>query len=169
MFPKIRSPHCTPTLENSKLLVGIFRPALSFLNYIRPENAFAPATKSRPRRSKELPTVARYAVVSAVAPSVTQAVSVANRLHDALCKWSDQGTGPAAVFSGLDDKGRPRTDHAHAHIFCEANGVRDIVTHITIWAPMGFDEVACLALRKLNKVRGYGGHDIRLVLHASGA
>jgi CRISPR-associated protein Csb2 len=46
--------------------------------------------------------------------------------------------------------------------------VRDIVTHITIWAPMGFDEVACLALRKLNKVRGYGGHDIRLVLHGIG-
>jgi CRISPR-associated protein Csb2 len=33
---------------------------------------------------------------------------------------------------------------------------------------MGFDEQACLALRKLNKVWGHGGHDIRLVLHGIG-
>ncbi len=144
-------------------------PGAEFVNYVRPENAFAPATKPRPRRSKALPTVARYAVVSTVAPSITQAVSVADRVHDALCKWSDQGKGRATVFTGLAEDGQPRTGHAHAHIFCEANGVRDSITHITVWATMGFDEVACLALRKLNKVWGHGGHDIRLVLHSIGS
>ena len=124
--------------------------------------------KPHPRQSKALPTVARYTVVSAVAPSIVQAVSIADRVHDALCKWSDQGKGRATVFTGLNDNGKPRTDHAHAHIFCEANGARDAVTHITIWATMGFDEAACLALRRLNKVWGHGGHDIRLVLHGIG-
>jgi CRISPR-associated protein Csb2 len=143
-------------------------PGAHIVNYTRPENAFAPATKPRPRRSKAPPTVARYAVVSAVAPSITQAVSVADRVHDALCKWSDQGKGRATVFTGLADDGKPRTDHRHAHIFCEANGPRDAITHITIWATMGFDKVACLALRRLNKVWGHGGHDIRLVLHGIG-
>ena len=33
---------------------------------------------------------------------------------------------------------------------------------------MGFDETDCLALRRLNKVWGHGGHDIRLVLHGIG-
>ncbi len=62
----------------------------------------------------------------------------------------------AALVVG--DDGKPRTDHRHAHIFCEANGPRDAITHITIWAPMEFDEGACLALRRLTKVWGYGGH-----------
>jgi CRISPR-associated protein Csb2 len=143
-------------------------PGALYVNYIRPENAFAPATKPRPRRNKAGQTVARYALVSAVAPSIAQAVSVAGRVHDALCKWSDQGKGSAAVFSGLSHDGNPRTDHQHAHIFCEANGPRDAITHITIWAPMEFDESACLALRRLNKIWGHGGHDIRLVLHGIG-
>jgi len=143
-------------------------PGALYVNYIRPEDAFAPATKPRPRQNKALPTVARYAVVSAVPPSIAQAVSIADRVHDALCKWSDQGKGRASVFTGLGEDGKPRTDHRHAHIFCEANGPRDAVTHITIWATMGFDEAACLALRRLNKIWGHGGHDIRLVLHGIG-
>lgn len=139
-------------------------PGAQYVNYIRPENAFALAAKPRLRRSKELPTVARYAVVSTVAPSITQAISVADRVHKALC--SDKGR--AAVFTGLADNGKPRDDHAHAHVFCEANGARDAITHVTVWATMGFDDAACLALRKLNKVWGHGGHDIRLVLHGIG-
>lgn len=143
-------------------------PGSQFAHYARPENAFAPTARPRPRRQGSLPTVARYAVVSAVTPRITQAISIGDRVHDALCKWSDQGHGRAAVFTGLDENGKPRTDHQHAHIFSEANGPRDAVTHLTIWAPMGFDETACLALRRLNKVWGHGGHDIRLVLHGIG-
>jgi CRISPR-associated protein Csb2 len=109
-------------------------------------------------------TVARYQVVSKVAPSITQAVSVADRVHKALCKWSDQGQGRATVFTGKDEHDKPMPDHQHAHIFCEANGPRDAITHITVWAKMGFDHAARLALRRLNKVWGYEGHDIRLVL-----
>jgi CRISPR-associated protein Csb2 len=145
-------------------------PGAEFVNYVRPENGFAPATRPRLRHGKALPNVARYAVASAVAPSIAQAVSVANRVHGALCKWSDQGNGRAAVFTGLSAEGKPGTNnHGHAHIFCEANGVRDAITHITVWAAMGFDEAAGLALRKLNKVWGHGGHDIRLVLHGIGS
>lgn len=143
-------------------------PGAQFVNYSRRENAFASATRPRVSRKGPPPTVARFAVVSTVAPRITQAVTIGDRVHDSLCSLSDQGRGRAAVFTGLDENGKPRTDHQHAHIFCEANGPRDAVTHITIWAPMGFDEAACLALRRLNKVWGYGGHDLRLVLHAIG-
>jgi CRISPR-associated protein Csb2 len=143
-------------------------PGARFVDYARPEAAFTPKPRKRSVQSKSLPTVARYAVVSKVAPRITDAVSVADRVHKSLCKWSDQGHGPAPVFSGKDANGNPRRDHAQTHIFCEANGPRDAITHITVWAPMGFDGQATLALRRLNRVWGHGGHDIRLVLHAVG-
>lgn len=143
-------------------------PGAQYVNYARREDAFAPATRPRISRRGSLPTVARFAVVSAVAPRITQAVSIGDRVHDALCKWSDQGRGRAAVFTGLDPNGEPLPGHQHAHILCETGGEREAVTHITVWAPMGFDEAACLALRRLKKVWGYGGHDLRLVLHAIG-
>ena len=144
-------------------------PGAAFVNYTRPENAFAPAPRPRATRKGPLLTVARYAITSTVAPSITQAISIGDRVHDALCKWSDQGKGRASVFTGLDANGKPlAAQHQHAHIFCEANGPRDSVTHITVWAEMGFDEEDCLALRRLNKVWGHGGHDIRLVLHGIG-
>ena len=143
-------------------------PGSEFVNYTRREDAFAPATRPRPPRKGTLPTVARFAVVSTVAPRITQAISICGRVHEALCKSSDQGHGPAAVFTGLGGDGKPFTDHEHAHIFCEPLGPRDTVTHITIWAPMGFDDIACLALRRLHKVWGHGGHDLRLVLHGIG-
>jgi CRISPR-associated protein Csb2 len=143
-------------------------PGAQFVNYSRREDAFAPATRPRTSRKGPLPTVARFAVVSAVAPRITQAVSIGDRVHAALCKWSDQGRGRATVFTGLDADCKPLPGHQHAHVVCEANGESDAVTHITVWAPMGFDEAACLALRRLNKVWGHGGHDLRLVLHAIG-
>lgn len=143
-------------------------PGAQLVNYARPESAFAPATRPRAPRSGPLPTVARYAVVSAVAPRITQAVSIGDRVHDALCKLSDQGKGRAAVFTGKDADGKPVPGHRHAHILSEANGPRDAVTHITVWAEMGFNEAACLALRRLRKVWGHGGHDIHLVLHGIG-
>lgn len=144
-------------------------PGAAFVNYTRPENAFAPSPRPRSQRKGPLLTVARYAITSTVAPSITQAISIGDRVHDSLCKISDQGKGRASVFTGLDADGKPlAAQHQHAHIFCEANGPRDTVTHITVWAEMGFDEEACLALRRLNKVWGHGGHDIRLVLHGIG-
>ncbi len=131
-------------------------------------NTLIPGAEPRLLQSKELPRVARYTVVSTVAPSITQAISVADRVHDAFCKYFDQGKGRAAVFTGLGEDGKPRTGHTHTYIFCETNGPCDAITHITVWATMGFDEAACLALRRLNKVWGHGGHDIRLVLYGIG-
>ena len=139
-------------------------PGAAFVNYVRPADAFSPAPRPSHHSSKNKPTVARYRVVSAVSPRLTQAVSVANRVHDALCKWSDKGNGAASVFTGIGADGKPLEGHNHAHIFCEANGQRDAITHLTVWSANGFDEQACLALRRLKKVWGHGGHDLRLVL-----
>jgi len=144
-------------------------PGGHFVRFARPENCFASPIRTRQRRSGALPTVARFAITSSVMPSITDAVSVGDRIHAALCKWSDHGAGRAAVLTGVDEEGRRLSmEHAHAHIFCEATGSRDLITHITVWAEMGFDADACLALRQLRRVWGHGGHDIRVVLHGLG-
>lgn len=143
-------------------------PGSHFMNYNRRADALDSVPSVKKRKASALPTVARYSIASTVAPRITEAVSVADRVHRTLCKWSDQGQGPALVFTGKDEAGEPRTAHDHAHIFCEANGAGDAITHITVWAPMGFNIDAALALRRLNKVWGHGGHDVRLVLHALG-
>lgn len=143
-------------------------PGAVYLNYIRPSNAFAPAALPS-KRTVKTPTVARYAVASTVAPRITQAVSVADRVHKSLCSFLPDHSPSAQVFSGKHADGKPLPGHQHAHIFCEANGPRDAITHITVTATMGFDEPARLALRQLNKVWGHGEHDIRLVLIGLGS
>jgi CRISPR-associated protein Csb2 len=107
--------------------------------------------------------VARFAVASAVLPRITRAVSVAERVHQTLVSRFKDGPAPA-VFTGLGPDGKPQAGHRHAFIFCEANGVRDAVTHVTVFARDGFDAPARRALESLQRVWGHGGHDLQLVL-----
>jgi CRISPR-associated protein Csb2 len=144
-------------------------PGAKFVTYCRPENALIPPPRQRVFRTEKRPTVARYTVVSTVLPRITRAISLADRIHKALCSTRVTGLGTCPpVFRGTNDDQDPLSGHRHAHIFCEANDVRDVITHITIWAPMGFDKDACNALRSLSRVWGDGGHDVYLVLHGLG-
>ncbi|MBN2508124.1 MAG: type I-U CRISPR-associated protein Cas5/Cas6 [Verrucomicrobia bacterium] len=136
-------------------------PGSRLVDYVRPANCFDP-TPSRPRRvTSKLPKVARFAVSSAVLPRVTRAISVAERIHQSLVRFSDQDP----VFTG-NAGGQPLQGHQHAFVFCEANGPRDAITHVTVFAPMGFDAAARRALEVLTQhgVWGHGAHDLQLVL-----
>src|SRR5260370_1144884 len=77
---------------------------------------------------------------------------------------SDKRHARAVATPGLTEDGKPRPVPPYAPIIYEDNSPWYEIPHITIGATMGFDESACLALRRLNKVWGHGGHDIRLVL-----
>jgi len=135
-------------------------PGAQFVNYTRPENAFAPATKPRPRQSKALATVARYAVASTVPPSMTRALSVAEQIHSELVRHSNGHP----IFTGAKSK-----DHRHAHIFCESiENPLGHITHVTVYATDGFDDSATTALRKLQWTWGFKGHGLSLVLHGIG-
>lgn len=113
---------------------------------------------------RTLPTIARFALASDVRPRLTDALFVAERqIRPTLLKFSDG----ASVFSGKDAGGEPLTSNAHAYIMCEAaGGAADggRISHVTIHAPMGFDDRACSALRRLRRVWGEGGHDLQLAL-----
>lgn len=114
-------------------------------------------------RSARHPTVARYAIASNVLPRITAALSVAERVHQALLsRFKDDS--PPSVLLGRDSSGQPLTGHAHAHIFCEPRAQENTIAHITIYASGGFDPGAQRALRSLGRIWGHGGHDIELVL-----
>jgi CRISPR-associated protein Csb2 len=137
-------------------------PGAKLVNYTRPQHIFEvePIQRASPARKTPL-TVARYAIASAVLPRITQAISVSERVHQSLVKFSNN----APVFTGRAADGALMTGHRHAHIFCESSGERrNAITHVTVYAPMAFDALARVALKRLRSVWGHGGHDLQLVL-----
>jgi len=135
--------------------------------YTRPVGSLDPrpsaSSKSRLRSGTRPPTVARYAIASNVLPRITAALSVGERVHQALLShFKDRP--PPPVLLGRSTNGEPLTGHGHAHIFCEPGSNRDAISHVTVYASDGFDAEAQRALRSLGRIWGHGGHDIELVL-----
>lgn len=142
-------------------------PGSRLVYYTRPSgslDAKQPKTSSgKSSRSARLPTVARYAIASNVLPRTTAALSIAERVHQALLsRFKD--SSPPPVLLGRDSSGQPLIGHAHAHIFCEPRAKDNTIAHITVYASGGFAAEAQGALRSLGRIWGYGGHDIELVL-----
>ncbi len=137
-------------------------PGSKLVSYTRPQHIFESEPIQRVVHARKKPlAVARYVVASAVLPRITQAISVSERVHQSLVKFSNS----APVFTGRAADGALMTGHRHAHIFCESSGEhRDAITHVTAYAPMGFDADARAALKRLRAVWGHGGHDLQLVL-----
>lgn len=109
------------------------------------------------------PTVARFAVESRQSPHLTETIILADRVHSALVSFSDG----ARIFTGCDEQGKPLRGNRHSHVFCESNnglgkGTDGEITHITIYAPMGFESEDQKALKDLNEV--WSGDDIRVQL-----
>ena len=137
-------------------------PGSQLVDYIRHEDCFD-LEPAPPRLQSHHLTVVRFAVASTVLPRITQAVSVAERVHQTLLSKFPDGSAPE-VFTGRDKNGKPLAGHPHAFILCEANGVRDAITHVTVFAQSGFNADTRRALESLQKVWGHGGHDLQLVL-----
>jgi CRISPR-associated protein Csb2 len=77
------------------------------------------------------------------------------------------------VFTGCDLEGQPLQGHGHARILCESNpgsgrGLRGEVTHITVFAGIGFQERNRGALRALSRVLGSDGRSVTLKLEGFG-
>lgn len=141
-------------------------PGARFVDYTRPRHCFA-SPHFKPIQSGKDPTVARFAVHSAVLPRITRAISLADRVHAALLsrfKTLFKESSPPQVFAGRDANGVPLQGHQHCQIFCEANGGHDRITHITLFAKMKFGQKERRAIESIRKVWGHGGHDVHLVL-----
>jgi len=117
----------------------------------------------------EMPTAARFLISSTSSPKLTSALWLAERVHLALVRLS----GGAEVFVGCDRSRRPLQGHGHAHIFCECTpgpdrGCKGEVTHVTVYAPVGFATGEQDALRSLRDVWGPREDRISLALQGLG-
>lgn len=141
-------------------------PGCRLLYYARPARSLD--AKPLPLRLRKTsrsgpPVVARYAIASNVLPRITAALSVAERVHQALLsRFKDRP--PPPVLLGRDASGHPLIGHTHAHIFCEPHLKENTIAHVSVYASQGFDAEAQRALRSLGRIWGHDGHDIELVL-----
>jgi CRISPR-associated protein Csb2 len=142
-------------------------PGSRWVEYARPATPFRlaappPRHMGRPQPGIAGPAVARYAVQSAVRESITKALSLGERMHVALCARSDA----VPVFSGQCD-GQSLSGHGHAFYLPECDH-RGLITHVTVFARMGFGDVAVEALRSLRQTWSRGSPGLKLVLLGSG-
>ncbi|MEX1028249.1 MAG: type I-U CRISPR-associated protein Csb2 [Candidatus Paceibacterota bacterium] len=147
-------------------------PGSCWVEYVRPANAFDSARSASSRRQNRTadrrPTVARYAVAGAVVPRLTNALRIGERARTFLMGCSKrvcEQDNAASVFSGKDSDGAPlSTPHQHAHFLSESTGRDGKITHLSVYAPMGFDEVDEQALARFKRTWGDDGHDLQFVL-----
>lgn len=146
-------------------------PGSRWADYTRPAAAFRPEVVRRARQSSGKITVARFVIASSVLPRITQAVSVADRLHKTLVSYADQRQlKNPCIFTGLDPGGKNLTGHRHTHIFCELGEKRDTIGCITLYAPDGYGDDAQAVIEDVQNSRLWGkdGHDIYLILQGFG-
>ena len=112
------------------------------------------------------PTVARFAIRSAVLPRLYEALAVGERLRASAMSQSRKVSGETRpVFSG---HGEGVSNHQHAMYLSSSddarNAERGFIDHLVISARAGFDEQEIVALQRLRRLWGRGGQDLDLVL-----
>ena len=139
-------------------------PCSKWINYARKQGVLNVLPETQLRNPGTQPTVARFAVSSAVPINFRYALSLAERVHKSLVKCSNG----EATFTGCDAKGKPLENHSHAYIFCEdqcgKSSLRKTITHLTVYAPSGFNKNSENALRSIKEVWGYDGNAVKLLL-----
>ncbi len=110
-------------------------------------------------------TVARYALTGQSPPHLTETIAFAEIVHRALVELSNG----SPVFTGCDSSYKPLQGHGHAHIFCESNrGLgqdgQGEITHITVYAPLGFRFPEQKALHRLKEIYEVRESDVQLAL-----
>jgi CRISPR-associated protein Csb2 len=130
---------------------------------------FEPDKIARPRRHRArptvAPTVARFALSSSVLPRLTVALSVGDRVRQALLSQSNGHS----IFVGRGADGEIALGHGHAWFLPSDDDADGLLDHVVVHARGGFDRAALRALERLRRVWGYGGHDLELALTGVGS
>ncbi len=143
-------------------------PGSRWVDYMRPDDAFRVTYQRKPKIEQIRPTVARFALSSAVLPRLTDAVFLGERMRQALMAKSRGLNGSEHalhVFSGKGADGlRLDDDHSHAFYLPSDEDGDGWIDHMTVYATQGFDKHAQQAIGMIKKLWGSGGHDIHTVL-----
>jgi CRISPR-associated protein Csb2 len=114
------------------------------------------------RPPEAAPTVARYLLAGHRRPSVELALPLGELAHRALCRVSDGHP----TFTGVDGEA-PQRGRAYCQIIPEASPPHPSFTHLTLYAPCGFDGEAQAALQRLQHLT-WDNHTLRLHLLGMG-
>lgn len=143
-------------------------PGTRLVRYVFEHPPFCRAVvPSSQRRVSVRPTVARFAIRSAVLPRLHEALTLGERLRVAAMSQSEKVSGDAMpVFSGhFESKG----NHRHAmYLSSSDDPKRGFIDHFIIAAKAGFDDKDIIALQQLRRLWWRGGHDLELVLTGLG-
>lgn len=111
---------------------------------------------------------ARYAVKGRRVPPLTQALLLAERVHQSLVSLA-KDTNSVSVFTGLDVHGVPLRGNQHAYVFAESHGHPEgDITHVCVCSRMPFGPSGERALEQLRQVWGVGEHALDLLMIACG-
>ncbi len=143
-------------------------PGSRWVDYERADDALRVTYQRKPKTEQIRPTVARFALSSAVLPRLIDAVFLGERMRQALMAKSRGLNGSEhalPVFSGKGADGlRLDDDHSHAFYLPSDEDGDGRIDHITVYAAQRFDKYAQQAIGTLKKLWGVGGHDIHTVL-----
>lgn len=140
-------------------------PGSRWVEYVRPRDAIGVVLPRPQPRPRSMPTVARFAVTSVVRPRLTEALRWGESVRKRLLQLSKDD--PPRVFVGHQPNGAPCQGHGHLHVVAECGDQRGLITHVTLYAPMGFDEPARRALDRLTRAWAHD-HEIELLLLGMG-
>jgi CRISPR-associated protein Csb2 len=151
-------------------------PGTRWVNYTRPMESSAASSK---RKAAHRPTriVARFALDGPVLPLVTETLPLAEQARRALlsnCKslarrerpgLADADIWPLApALWGKDERGQPRKGHEHACFLPADEDDDGRIDHLTVYAPMGFNDLEVRALDRLRQLASRDGDSLRLLL-----
>jgi CRISPR-associated protein Csb2 len=142
-------------------------PGTRLVRYVFARAPFRRAVVPKTRIGEtDRPTVARYAIRSAVLPRMREALAIGERLRASAMSQSRRVSGDVrTVFSGHGDGA---SDHRHAMYLSSSddpmNSSRRLIDHLIIAARAGFEEEDIVALQRLRRLWGRGGHDLELIL-----
>jgi CRISPR-associated protein Csb2 len=142
-----------------------------WVTYTRPADALRARKAAPPRRATPVvtPTVARFALDSAVLPLVQDALPFAEQVRRALIR-NHVETEHSEVITGKRIDGVPLEGHAHAHYLPTDEDGDGRLDHITIYAPRGFGSEDVAALGALRTIYRKGNTpEVRMVLTGTGA
>jgi CRISPR-associated protein Csb2 len=141
-----------------------------WVTYTRPADALRARKAAPPRRATPVvrPTVARFALDSAVLPLVQGALPFAEQVRRALIR-NRVGTEHSEVITGKRIDGVPLEGHAHAHYLPTDEDGDGRLDHVTVYAPHGFGPEDVAALGALRTIYRRGNiPEVRLVLSGLG-
>lgn len=96
-------------------------------------------------------TVIRYMLQAERLPPITATLSVAEAMHSALVR-----AYPCALFAGKSDGGQPLKGAGHIRIYPETHPEMGVISHITLFAPLGLDPAKIDAASSITCLWGRG-------------